>query len=95
MNFSEDLDAFATEQKKRIEETLRLAEENARSVLVELLGEGVKTITAIRLNADTGKFYGVQAPIEIVEALRSAGLLQEEDGDDLNRSGLLIRTPTW
>ncbi|WP_414608880.1 hypothetical protein [Stenotrophomonas pavanii] len=82
MDFSEDLDAFAAEQKKRIEEMLRLTEENARSVLVELLGEGVNTITAIRLNADTGKFYDVQAPTGIVEALRSAGLLQEEDGDD-------------
>ncbi|HGM7334030.1 TPA: hypothetical protein ACKQCJ_000311 [Stenotrophomonas maltophilia] len=82
MDFSGDLDAFAAEQKKRIEEMLRLTEENARSVLAELLGDGVNTITAIRLNADTGKFYAVEAPTVIIEALRSAGLLEEEGGDD-------------
>lgn len=82
MDFSEDLDAFATEQKRRIDEMLHLAERDAKSVLVELLGDGVNTISAIRLNADTGKFYGVEAPAEIVATLRSAGLLQEEDSND-------------
>jgi len=90
MDFSGDLDAFAAEQKKRIDEMLRLTEDNARSVLVELLGDGVNTISAIRLNANTGKFYAVEAPTGIVEALRSAGLLEEDDGDDsANKEGKL------
>lgn len=82
MSISEDLDGFATERKKEIEEMLLIAERNAKATLVALLGDDVEAILAIRLDADTGKFYGVEAPAEIVATLRSAGLLQEEERND-------------
>ena len=76
MSFSGDIKTFTNATKAKLDEALAQVEKNAKARLVEILGDDVSLIKSIRLDADVGKFYEVDAPDSVVEKLRQAGLLK-------------------
>lgn len=76
MGFSDQIKQFADDTKKKIEQAYKQVEENAHNRLREILGDDYSLIKSIRLDADVGKFYAVDAPEDVIEKIRAAGLLR-------------------
>lgn len=77
MKFNDQVKAFTEKAKSQMDEKLKETEENAKNVLQEVLGSDITQIKSIRLDADIGKFYSVDAPDFVIENLRQANLLKE------------------
>jgi hypothetical protein len=77
MKFSDQVREFTDKAKCQLDEKLKEVEINAEKVLKELLGDDISQIKSIRLDADIGKFYSVDASAVVIEKLRSANFLKE------------------
>jgi len=76
MGFGDQIKQFADDSKKKMDQDHKQVEENAHKRLREILGDDYSLIKSIRLDADVGKFDAVDAPEEVVEKIRAAGLLK-------------------
>lgn len=77
MSFSDQIKKFSDNAKNEIEKKKKEVENNARNRLQELLlAEEMREIKSIKLDADIGKFYDVDAPASVLEKLRKADLLK-------------------
>lgn len=76
MGFGDQIKQFSSNAQKAMEQGKKQVEENAHKRLREILGADYSLIKSIRLDADVGKFDAVDAPKEVVEKIRAAGLLK-------------------
>jgi len=77
MAFGDQIKRFTENAKQQMEAQKKQVERNARQRLVEILGDDVALIKNIALDTDIGKFYNIDAPQEVVDRLRSAGVVKE------------------
>lgn len=77
MAFGDQIKRFAENAKQQMEAQKKEVEQNAKQRLAEILGDDVALIKSITLDADVGKFYNIDAPQEVVDRLRSAGVVKE------------------
>lgn len=77
MGFGDQIKQFADNQKKELEQARKQVGVNAEERLRQLLGADFKLVKNIKLDADVGKFYDVDAPEAIVKKIRAAGLLKD------------------
>ena len=73
MGFGDQINQFAYDSKKKMDQ---VQQENTHKRLREILGNDYPFLKSIRLDADVGKFYAVDAPEEVIEKIRAAGLLK-------------------
>ena len=73
MGFGDQINQFAYDSKKKMDQVQKV---NAHKGLREILGNDYPLLKSIRLDADVGKFYAVDAPEEVIEKIRAAGLLK-------------------
>lgn len=76
MSFSDDIKKFTEKAKKGFEEAKEQLAINAKNRLQEVLGDEADKIKSIKLDADVGKFYDVDAPESVLKKLRNEGLLK-------------------
>jgi hypothetical protein len=77
MAFGDQIKRFTENAKQQMDAQKKQVEQNAKRRLVEILGDDVALIKSIALDADVGKFYNIDAPQEVVDRLRSAGVVKE------------------
>ena len=77
MTMSKGINEFVERQKLQLEEQQRQLQETAKQRLFEVLGNDVGLVKGIALDADVGKFFDIDAPQEVVDRLRAAGLVRE------------------
>lgn len=77
MDFGDQIKRFTENAKQQSEAQKKQVEQNAKQRLVEILGHDVALIKSIALDADIGKFYNIDAPQEVVDQLRIAGVVKE------------------
>lgn len=77
MTMIKDINEFVARERGKLEDQKRQLEERAKQRLVEVLGGDIRLVKAIALDADVGKFFDIDAPPEIIDRLRSAGLICE------------------
>ena len=77
MAFGDQIKHFTEKAKQQMEAQKKQVEQNAKQRLVEILGDDVALIKSIALDTDVGKFYNIDAPQEVVDRLRSAGVVKE------------------
>ena len=73
MGFGDQIKQFAHDSKKKMDQ---VQTENAHKRLREILGNDYPLLKSIRLDANVGKFYAVDAPEEVIEKIRAADLLK-------------------
>lgn len=78
MAFGDQVKRFTEKAKLQLEDVKKQVEANAKQRLVDILGDDVGRIRGIKLDTDIGKFYDIDAPEEIIERLRSSGVVKEE-----------------
>ncbi len=76
MGFADDINKFSKKAIEAIEDKKRDVDENAKRLLVQVLGEDVSLIKSISLDTDIAKFYDVVAPEGVIAKLREANLLK-------------------
>lgn len=77
MAFGDQIKRFAENAKQQMEAQKKQVEQNAKQRLAGILGDDVALIKSIALDADVGKFYNIDAPQEVLDRLRSAGVVKE------------------
>lgn len=77
MAFGDQIKRFSENAKQQLEAQKKQVEQNAKQRLVEILGDDVALIKSIALDADIGKFYNIDAPHDVVDRLRIAGVVKE------------------
>jgi hypothetical protein len=76
VGFGDQVKSFADKAKAQLEQAQQQAEVNARQRLVEILGDDAKLIRNLKLDLELGKFYEIDAPPQIIERLRAAGVVK-------------------
>lgn len=76
VGFGDQVKNFADKAKAQLDQAQQQMAENAKQRLVEILGDDAALISSIKLDADIGKFYEIEAPIEVITRLRAAGVVK-------------------
>ncbi len=77
MGFGDQVKNFVDKTKAQLDEAQQQVAANAKQRLAEILDDEAVLITSIKLDADLGKFYDIEAPTEIIARLRAAGVVKE------------------
>ncbi|MCE3606565.1 hypothetical protein LXA47_23600 [Massilia sp. P8910] len=77
MGFADEVKKFTGTAKAKLVDAQKQVEMNAKQRLLEVLGDDVGLIKSIKLDMDVGKFYEIDAPVEVVERLRAADVVKE------------------
>lgn len=77
MGFGDQIRRFTDDAKAKLDAQVEVVRASAEKRLHELLGDDVSLISSIRLDADVGKFYAVDAPQSVIDRLRAAGLMKD------------------
>ena len=77
MSFAGDIGKFASKVTSQIEVAQVEQKERITQFLQELLGDESSTITRIKFDNETLKFYDIEAPESVVRKIREAGHIHE------------------
>lgn len=77
MGFADDVKKWTDARKAEMDDAISQVKANAERRLQEVLGEDVTKITGGVFDAATGKFYDMQAPVDVLEKMRQANLLRD------------------
>lgn len=77
MGFADEVKKFTDSAKTKLADAQKQVEMNANQRLLEILGDDVGLIKSIKLDMDVGKFYEIDAPVEVVDRLRAANVVKE------------------
>ena len=77
MKFSDQINNFTDKAKVGMEQAQQEVIANAKQRLGDVLGDDASLIKSIKLDADVGKFYDIEAPEAVLDKLRAAGLVRE------------------
>lgn len=77
MSFGNDIGKFVENQKARLAQAQKQAEQRFSKRLEEVLGADVHKITGGTIDLDSGTMRDVQAPEDVLYRLKEAGLIRE------------------
>lgn len=77
MSFGKDIGKFAENQKARLAEAQKQAEQRFSERLEEVLGADVHKIKGGTIDLDAGTMRDIQAPEDVLARLRAAGMIKD------------------